>query len=99
MLDMSTIRLTVTPELRKTLDWLRVLEYPTLTDAEILKVVVGQTAVSKRKMAKKVDYSDPTPKELMRHAEYIFGLDEDDQYDEPFWDETKLKPFKPRTHV
>lgn len=84
---MSTIRLTVTPELKKAIDYLRMLEYPTLTDAEIVKVAVG-TKVAESKKA-----GDLTPEELMKQAEYSFSLDEDDQYEEPFWDESKLKPL------
>lgn len=84
----------MTPELRETLDWLRVSEYPTLTDAEILKATAGHAAVRKR-VTKEMDYSDPTLEELMRQAEYVFSLDEGDQ-EIPEVDVTKLKPFKPR---
>lgn len=99
---MSTIRLTVTPELKEQLDLLRYAYYPALSDAEIAKVTIGVQAVRARRPKRKIldlDYSDPTPKELMRHAEYIFSLDEGDQYDEPFWDETKIKPVKIKNHV
>ena len=40
MFTMNTIRLTVTADLKKEIDYLRMMEYPTLTDAEIVKVTV-----------------------------------------------------------
>ena len=95
---MSTIRLTVTPELKKAIDYLRILEYPTLTDAEIVKVTVGDK-VARSKRVFKYDDSDPTPEEMMRVADYVWSLDEGDQDEEPFWDETKLKPLKIKHHV
>ena len=99
---MNTLRLSLTADLKEGLDLLRSTEYPTLTRAEVAKLAIGREVVRSRRKAKRVsdlDYSDPTPAELMRHAEYIFSLDEGDQYDQPFWDERKLKPFKPRVHV
>lgn len=99
MFFMSTIRLTVTADLKKEINFLRMMEYPTLTDAEIVKVAVGAQAVRSRKAVKKVveyDDSDQNLKEMMRHAEYIFSLDENDQYDQPFWNESKLKPIDPK---
>jgi hypothetical protein len=95
---MSTIRLTVTPELRKTLDWLRVFEYPTLTDAEILKATAGQAAVRRRRATKEVDYSDPTPGELMLQTGYVFTADEEDG-DIPEVDLSKLKPINRKDYV
>lgn len=101
MFFMSTIRLTVTSDLEKEINFLRMMEYPTLTDAEIVKVAVGAQAVRSRKATKKavIDYddSDPNLKEMFLVAERSFELGEEEE--EPFWDETKLKPFSLKKHV
>lgn len=93
---MNTIRLTVTANLKKEIDYLRMMEYPTLTYAEIVKAAVGAQAVKSRKAAKKIieyDDSDPTMKEMMMNAARVWSLDEEGD-EEPFWDESKLKPVK-----
>ncbi len=100
MLFMSTIRLTVTTDLKKEINFLRMMEYPTLTDAEIVKVAVGAQAVrSRRRTISKYNYSDIGPKELMLQAAKSFELEDGDSDEEPFWDETKLKPIKLKNHV
>ncbi len=100
---MSTIRLTVTPELKKAIDYLRMLEYPTLTDAEIVKAAVGTKMSEAKKAVKKtvIDYddSDPTSEELMYNAAKSFELEDEGEGEEPFWDETKLKPIKLKHYV
>ena len=100
MVDMNTIRLTVTTDLKREIDFLRMMEYPTLTDAEIVKVAVGAQAVKSRKAVKKVveyDNSDPSLRETLLVAQRSFDLGEEEE--EPFWDETKLKPFVLKKHV
>lgn len=100
MTNMSTIRLTVTSNLKKEIDFLRMMEYPTLTDAEIVKVAVGTAAVkSKRKRAFDYDDSDPSSKELMLQASRSFELEDADGNEEVFWDETRLKPLKLKNYV
>ena len=99
---MSTIRLTVTSDLKKEIDFLRLMEYPTLTDAEIVKVAVGAQAVkSRRKRVFDYDDSDPAPEELMLQAARSFELEDGDGDgdEEVFWDETKLKPLKLKNYV
>lgn len=86
---MSTVRLTLTPDLKKEIDYLRLMEYPTLTDAEIFKVAVGAQAVKSRKAAA----GDPTLKEMMINTAKMWSLDEN-VAEKPFWDETKLTPVK-----
>lgn len=86
---MNTVRLTMTPDLKKEIDFLRLMEYPTLTDAEIFKVAVGAQAVKSRRSAA----NEPTPKEMMINTAKMWGLDEEG-YEEPFWDESKLAPVK-----
>jgi len=97
---MNTIRLTVTADLKKEIDYLRMMEYPTLTDAEIVKVTVGAQAVRSRKRTVfKYDDSDPSPKELMLQAAGSFELEDGGVDEEPFWDEAKLKPIKLKNYV
>ena len=91
MFTMNTIRLTVTADLKKEIDYLRMMEYPTLTDAEIVKVTVGAQAVKSRRA--KYDDSNPTVKEMMANTARVWSLDEEGD-EEPFWDESKLKPVK-----
>ena len=91
MFTMNTIRLTVTADLKKEIDYLRQMEYPTLTDAEIVKVTVGAQAVKSRRS--KYNDSDPTVKEMMMNTVRVWGLDEEGD-EEPFWDESELKPVK-----
>lgn len=86
---MSTVRLTLTPDLKKEIDFLRLMEYPTLTDAEIFKVAVGAQAVKSRKAVA----SDPTLKEMMINTAKMWSLDEN-VVEKPFWDESKLMPVK-----
>ncbi|KKS32438.1 MAG: hypothetical protein UU93_C0007G0043 [Candidatus Amesbacteria bacterium GW2011_GWA2_42_12] len=88
---MNTIRLTVTADLKKEIDYLRMMEYPTLTDAEIVKVTVGAQAVKSRRA--KYDDSDPSMKAMKANTARVWGLDEEDE-EELFWDESKLKPVK-----
>lgn len=86
---MNTVRLTMTPDLKKEIDFLRLIEYPTLTDAEIFKVAVGAQAVRSRR----VSGNGPTLKEMMINTAKMWGLDEESG-EEPFWDESKLAPVK-----
>ncbi|MBI5356413.1 hypothetical protein HZB78_02265 [Candidatus Collierbacteria bacterium] len=86
---MSTVRLTLTPDLKKEIDFLRLMEYPTLTDAEIFKVAVGAQAVKSRRFAG----GEPTIKEMMINTAKVWNLGEEDG-EEPFWDESKLTPVK-----
>lgn len=92
---MNTIRLVINDELRQVLDYMHVSQYPTLTYAEMTKVALSNEAV-RIKRAKKISTyndSDPTPKEMMLNTAKIWSLDEDGD-EEPFWDESKLKPVK-----
>ena len=92
---MGTVRLVLTGEFGRTMDYLQTALFPSLTRAEIIKVSVGQIAVMAKK-SKKIfdyDYSDPTPKEMMLNTAKIWSLDEDGD-EEPFWDVSKLKPVK-----
>ncbi len=88
---MNTIRLTVTADLKREIDYLRMMEYPTLTDAEIVKVTVGAQAVKSRRA--KYNDSDPSMKAMKANTARVWGLDEEGG-EEPFWDESKLKPVK-----
>lgn len=96
---MNTIRLSVTPDLKKELDFVRLVEYPSLTYAEMLKMAFVEKAARTRQKVRRVDeldYSDPTPEEVMRNTAYVWGLDEEDEEEEVFWDESKLKPINPK---
>lgn len=86
---MNTVRLTMTPDLKKEIDFLRLIEYPTLTDAEIFKVAVGAQAVRSRRASG----NEPTLKEMMINTAKMWSLDEEGG-EEPFWDERKLAPVK-----
>jgi hypothetical protein len=86
---MSTVRLTLTPDLKKEIDFLRLMEYPTLTDAEIFKVAVGAQAVKSRKSFG----NEPTIKEMMKNTATTWSLGEKGNEDQ-FWDESKLRPVK-----
>ena len=81
----------MTADLKKEIDYLRMMEYPTLTDAEIVKVTVGAQAVKSRRA--KYDDSDPSMKAMKANTARVWGLDEEDE-EELFWDESKLKPVK-----
>ena len=87
----------MTPDLKKEVDFLRLMEYPALTDAEIFKVAVGAQAVKSRRSAGKSDLEDgsddPTLKEMMINTAKVWSLDEKGN-EEPFWDESKLMPVK-----
>ncbi|MEK7121713.1 MAG: hypothetical protein AAB857_03330 [Patescibacteria group bacterium] len=97
---MSTIRLVVNDELRKTLDFLRVFEYPTLTDAELVKVAISREVIRAKKTRETLDYddSDLNPKELLFQAAKSFEM-EDEGEKEVFWNESNLKPLKLKNYV
>lgn len=100
MLNMSTIRLVVNDELRKTLDFLRLFEYPTLTDAELVKVAISREAVRAKRAKKVTSYDDSElgPREILLQAARSFEM-EDEGDGEIFWDESQLKPLKLRNYV
>jgi hypothetical protein len=96
---MNTVRLALTGEFGRTMDFLQTALFPSLTRAEIIKVSVGQIAVMAKRSKKVFDYddSDLTPKEIMYQASKSFDIDNDD---EPvFWDETLVKPLKLKSYV
>lgn len=96
---MNTIRLVLNDELNRTLDFLRLAEYPALSNAEILKVAISREAVRAKRAKKSLAYddSDILPKEIMYQASKSFDIDNDD---EPvFWDETVVKPLKLKSYV
>ncbi len=92
---MSTIRLVVNDELRNSLDFLRLAKYPILTDAELVKVAISHETIRAKKARNNPAYDDtePTTREMMINTARVWSLDEDGD-EEPFWDESKLKPVK-----
>lgn len=97
---MNTIRLVLNDELSRTLDFLRLAEYPALSNAEILKVAISREAIRAKRTKKSLSYddSDPTPKELLFQAAKSFEM-EDDGDEEIFWDESNIKPIKLKNYV
>lgn len=96
---MNTIRLVLNDELSRTLDFLRLAEYPALSNAEILKVAISREAIRAKRTKKSLSYddSDLSPKEIMYQASKSFDIDNDD---EPvFWDESNIKPIKLKNYV
>lgn len=93
---MSTIRLVINSELRSVLDFLRSSAYPTLTDAELVKVAISREAVRTKKTST-YDDSDPSLKELLFNSAKSWEMEEEEG--EPFWDQKAIKPFKPMNHV
>lgn len=92
---MNTVRLALTGEFGRTMDFLQTALFPSLTRAEIIKVSVGQIAVMAKRSKKVLDYddSDPSPEEMLKNAAYFWDLGEDGD-EEIFWDESKIKPVK-----
>ena len=96
---MNTVRLALTGEFGKTMDFLQTALFPSLTRAEIIKVSVGQIAVMAKRTKKVLNYddSDVRPDEIMYQASRSFGIDNDD---EPvFWEESAVKPIKIKRYV
>ena len=94
MAIMNTMRLTLTPDLITTLELIKVNEFVGLDYPEIAKAVLSQKAVTYRKPNVKIDYSDPTPEEMMLIAARSIELEEAGEEPEPYWEKLKLKPFK-----
>lgn len=100
MLFMNTLRLALNPDLKQTLEFLKLTEYPSLTYAEVAKVAIAKEAARAKRSAKQGIYSDvdPSPRELLLQAGKIFESEDDDAED-VFWDESKLKPLALKSNV
>ena len=97
---MGTIRLVVNNELREVLDFLRLSKYPTLTDAELMKVAIsGEMVRAKRTNIKSVyDDSELGLKDLAIQAAKSFEM-ENDGNEQVFWNEKNLKPLNLKNYV
>lgn len=81
---MSTIRLTITPEVREVLDTLK-MKYPPLSEPEILKVALSELYI---KTTQSVDMKNLTNRGrkyfsafLKKHDKHIDTLSEDEAYE------------------
>ena len=100
MLFMNTLRLALNPDLKQTLEFLKSVEYPNLTYAEVAKVAIAREATRAKRIMRQLRYDDSgvSPKELLLQAEKSFEL-EDEGKEGIFWDESKLKPLALKDHV
>jgi len=84
MQHMNSIRLTVTNNLKREIDFLREKEYPTLTDAEIVKLAVGAQAVLSRRKMQEYDFSDLSSEEILLQTAKNFEIGSEDKDEEQF---------------
>lgn len=97
---MGTIRLVVNNELREVLDFLRLSTYPTLTDAELVKVAISGEMVRAKRANKKLVYDDSELglENLVVQAAKSFEI-ENGENEQIFWNEKNLKPLNLKNYV